>query len=159
MALLPKYELTWYFYNPNILSQEEFDKRLSYVISVAKQYKIKLIIEPYNHDAWLEKIKGREDDPERGRRCQICYLDRLKKTADLAKKKKFNFFSTTLLTSPYKDTDSIKTISKDLSQSMGIKFLEFDFPTEELYRKSQDLAKELGIYRQKFCACEYSIKK
>jgi|GEM_PF-58995 len=154
--LMPRYDLTWYFYNSNLCDKEEYNKRLAAVSEVAKKFKIKLIIEDYNHVAWLEFVKGRENDPERGARCQICYRDRLLKTIQLAKTKKFDFFSTSLLVSPYKDSEKIKSISRDLSKEFGIKFLEEDFQSEDAYRKSQDLAKELGIYRQKFCGCEYS---
>ena len=157
--LLPKFKLTWYFYNSNILSEEEFNKRLLYVRMMAEKYKINLIVEPYNHADWLQKVSGRKADLERGARCQICYLDRLKKTAELAQENNFDYFSTTLLVSPYKDTDSIKKISQDLSTQFGIKFLDADFQLNDGYLKSQELAKEFGFYRQKFCACEYSLKQ
>ena len=107
-VLLPKYKVTWFFYNPNLNSEEEYDLRLKYVRQMAERLKIKLRVVPYNHSVWLEKIKGREADQEKGRRCQICYLDRLRETVALAKKDKFDFFGTTLLVSPYKDGAAIK---------------------------------------------------
>jgi UDP-GlcNAc:undecaprenyl-phosphate GlcNAc-1-phosphate transferase len=156
--LLPKYRLTWFFYNPNLVSQAEYDKRLEAVTLMAEKFSIPLIVIPYENQAWCRKIKGREADPERGVRCQICYLDRLRETAKTAKEKGFEFFGTTLLTSPYKDKESIIKMSKDLSSSFGVKFLAEDFQASDGYRKSQALAKELGIYRQKFCGCKYSIR-
>ncbi len=154
--LLPKYNLTWYFYNPNLCCQEEYDKRLKYVKLMAKKFNIPLIVEPYDHEPWLQKIKGRENDPERGGRCQICYLDRLRQTVELAKKEDFDFFSTTLLSSPYKDINAINRLGKDLAKSFQVAYLDWDFQANNGYQKSQNLAKKLGVYRQKFCGCEYS---
>jgi predicted adenine nucleotide alpha hydrolase (AANH) superfamily ATPase len=156
--LLPKYRLTWFFYNPNLLSQAEYDKRLEYVKLMSEKFSIPLIVVPYGHKSWCKKVKGREADPERGARCQICYLDRLRETAKLAKENNFDFFGTTLLTSPYKDKAVITKMSSDLASSFGVKFLEEDFQANDGYRKSQELAKELEIYRQKFCGCEYSVR-
>ena len=158
-VLLPKYKVTWFFYNPNLNSEEEYDLRLKYVRQMAERLKIKLRVVPYNHSVWLEKIKGREADQEKGRRCQICYLDRLRETVALAKKDKFDFFGTTLLVSPYKDGAAIKKQAHDLADSFGVKFLEDDFLANGVYRKSQELAKQLGIYRQKYCGCEFSLNK
>lgn len=155
--LLPHYNVTWYFYNPNLNSQEEYDRRLSAVKLVAEKFNISLIIEPYDHKNWLTKIKGHEKDQEKGKRCQICYRERLEKTARLAKNKKFDFFSTSLLVSPYKDAQAIQEISRILAKDYQTKFLEADFQADNGYQKSQILAKELGIYRQKFCGCEYSL--
>lgn len=154
--LLPNFRLTWYFYNSNLNSQEEYDQRLAAVKEVATRFNIPLIIEPYEHSAWRELVRGREGDTEKGGRCQICYRDRLAKTADLARRQGFDFFSTSLLVSPYKDTAAIMAISRQLQAEMGVKFLEEDFQSDNIYRRSQELAKELGLYRQKFCGCEFS---
>lgn len=151
------YDLTWYFYNPNLLSKEEYERRLEAVKEVSVKFGIRLIVEPYEHGNWLKLVKGREMDKEKGGRCLICYRDRLLKTALLAKKNNFDFFSTSLLISPYKDTVSIINISYQLEKELGIKFLEYDFKSDNAYRRSQELAKELGIYRQKFCGCEFPL--
>jgi predicted adenine nucleotide alpha hydrolase (AANH) superfamily ATPase len=154
--LAPFYDLTWYFYNSNLCDKEEYDKRLKAVEAMAEKFKIKLIIKPYDHKAWLLKVKGRESDLERGVHCQICYRDRLLKTVELAKNQGFDFFSTSLLVSPYKDSEAIKNISRALASEYKIKFLEEDLQSDNAYSKSQALAKELGIYRQKFCGCEFT---
>ncbi len=156
--LLPNYNLTWYFYNPNLNSRAEYERRLEAVKTVAEKFKIPLIVEPYDHELWLKAISGHELDPERGARCQICYTDRLEKTAKLSSEKKFDFFSTSLLVSPYKDTVAIKKIGAELATSYKVKFLATDFQANDGYRKSQTFAKELGIYQQKFCGCEFSLK-
>jgi len=159
VRLLSRFRLTWFFHNPNLVSQEEYDKRLKYVKLMATKFSIPLIVAPYEHKAWCELVKGRELDPERGVRCRLCYSDRLRATVKLARSKKFDFFATSLSLSPYKDKEAIAAISKKLAIEIGVKFLDEDFQTDNAYYKSQELAKELGMYRQKFCGCEYSIKK
>jgi len=159
VRLLPHYRLTWFFYNPNLVSQAEYDKRLSYVKLMAEKFSIPLIVVPYEHGVWCGLVKGRENDPEKGKRCQICYLDRLRATVKLAKSKKFDFFATALTVSPYKDQTVIVAMSQKLAADFGVQFLEADFQADDGYFKSQELAKELGIYRQKFCGCEFSIYK
>ncbi len=157
--LLPKYKLTWYFYNSNLSSLAEYNLRLEAVRLVARKFNIPLLIEPYEHAVWLETVKGNEESPERGARCQICYRGRLAKTAELARLNKFDYFSTSLLVSPYKDTEAIKRIGHELAGANGLKFLDDDFQKDNGYRQSQNLARELGIYQQKFCGCEFSLRK
>jgi predicted adenine nucleotide alpha hydrolase (AANH) superfamily ATPase len=156
--LMPKYDLTLFFYNSNIDTREEYYKRLACVKDFSEKYKLPLIIEPYDHEDWLSKIAGHEQDAEKGARCLICYRDRLEKTASLAKSRHFDFFTTSLLVSPYKDNQAIVNISKELATKYGVAFLEQDFQADDGYNKSQELAKELGYYRQKYCACEFSKK-
>lgn len=154
--LRPRYDLAWYFYNPNLVPLEEYGKRLVAVQLVAGKYDIPLFIEPYSHDVWRGLVRGREKDPERGKRCLICYKDRLFKTAVFAKEQGFSRFSTSLLVSPYKDTDAIRTLGLEAEKTLGISFLAEDFQADNGYRKSQEFAKDLGLYRQKFCGCEFS---
>lgn len=154
--LVPEFDVTLYFYNSNLCSEEEYEARLKWVRVVAEQNKIPLIIEPYNHEAWLTKIAGGENEPERGARCLVCYRDRLDKTAKIAAKQKFDYFSTSLLVSPYKDVVALNKIAKEEAAKYHSTFLERDFQANDIYNKSQVLAKELGFYRQKFCGCEFT---
>ncbi len=157
--LAPHYDLTWYFCNPNLVSLEEYEKRLEMVKLMAAKYDWPLIIEPYEHAEWQEITCGRAADPERGERCRLCYRDRLVRTARLAKEKGFDVFGTTLLVSPYKDAAAIIEIGKELEEMSEVAFLDMDFQADDGYRRSQELAKELGLYRQKFCGCEYSLNQ
>jgi len=156
--LAPEFALTWYFYNPNLCCREEYERRLAAVRFVADRYYFPLIVVPYDHASWQLKISGQEAEPERGRRCAQCYLDRLQSTAEFAKENGFDAFSTSLLVSPYKDTRAIREIANKLAVDIGVDFLDQDFQADDGYRRSQELAKELGLYRQKFCGCEYSRK-
>jgi len=156
--LLPEFEVTLYFYNSNLCSKEEYEARLYWVKFVAAENKIPLIIEPYNHEAWLSQVAGHEADLERGPRCLICYRDRLDKTAELASHGKFDYFSTSLLVSPYKDTQALIKIAQEVAAKYNTKFLDRDFQADDMYQKSQELAKQLNFYRQKFCGCEFTKK-
>jgi len=155
--LAPRYDITWYFNNPNLVSLEEYDRRLDMVRLMADKFGFGLMVEPYQHADWLEMTRGREHDPERGLRCQFCYYSRLQDTAKLAKKEDFNLFGTSLLSSPYKDTRAIRNMSRLLAKKYDLDFLDEDFQADDGYRRSQNLARELGLYRQKFCGCEYSL--
>lgn len=154
--LIPEFEITLYFYNSNLDSLTEYKERLKWVKIVAERNKIPLIIEPYNHEIWLRQALGHESDLERGARCLICYRDRLTKTVELAKNQGFNYFSTSLLVSPYKDTQALVNLAKELTLKYNVLFLDRDFQVNNTYKKSQELAKDLGFYRQKFCGCEFT---
>jgi len=150
------YEPVLYFYNPNIYPAEEYQKRLEEAEKIAKKFKLKIISKKYDHKLWLKKVKGREKDPERGERCLICYKDRLEETAILAKKMNFSFFATTLTTSPHKDAIAIIKIGQEMGKKYGVNFLEKDFKKHDGFKKSACLAKDLGLYRQNYCGCEFS---
>jgi predicted adenine nucleotide alpha hydrolase (AANH) superfamily ATPase len=154
--LRENYEPVLYFYNPSIYPAEEYEKRLKEAKKIAKKFQLKIIAEKYNHKPWLKKIKGREKDPERGERCLICYKDRLKKTAIRAQKMNFLFFTTTLTTSPHKDATAIIKIGQEMGKKYGVNFLEKDFKKQDGFKKSACLAKDLGLYRQNYCGCEFS---
>lgn len=157
--LMNRFKVTWYFYNSNIHSKEEYEKRLKAVKIFCRKYRIKLITEPYNHQEFLSLVAGRESEPEKGERCLICYYDRLKKTVKLASEKKYDFFSTSLLTSPYKRSEDIVKMCFDLGLEYGVNYLGEDFQADNGFRLSQDFARKEGYYCQKFCGCEFTMKK
>lgn len=154
--LLKKFDITLYFYNPNIDSLEEFNRRLDCVKIISKEFGLKLEIEPYQHGNWLKKVKNLELEPERGERCTICYHDRLLKTALKAKELNINNFYTSLLVSPYKDAEKIKKIANQISLNDGLKFINLDFDQMGLSKRSNMFAKEKGFYCQKYCGCEFT---
>lgn len=154
-----KFDLTLYFYNPNIFPLTEYEKRLEENRKIVKQFKLKVIEEKYDHESWLKKIKGHENDPEKGQRCLLCYEDRLLKTATFAKDKGFDYFGTTLTTSPHKLAEEINRLGGEISRELKISFLEADYKKNDGFKKSSQLSKDLGLYRQDYCGCEFSIKK
>lgn len=157
--LKKSYNLTWYFYNPNLASKDEYDKRLEAVKEASKKYKIKLIVEDYNPKSWQEKIKGREGDREGGARCYICFQDRVSKTAQLAKKQAFSYFATSLVISPFKNEKMIKEIASIEEKKYAVSFLDLNWRKDNNFKKSLDLAKKNSWYRQNFCGCYFSQRK
>ena len=155
-VLKKDYEVVLYFYNPNIYPESEYEKRLVEAKKIAAEYGLKLILEKYDHRAWLNKIKGQEKDLERGERCWICYRDRLEKTAKIAREKGFAFFTTTLTISPHKDAKKISQLGREMENKYKVKFLDRDLKKQDGFKKSTYLGKELGLYRQNYCGCEFS---
>lgn len=150
--LAKKYLVTLYYCNPNIDSLEEWEKRLEAVRALADKFNFPLIVEPYKPEDFKKISDGSESLPEGGVRCLSCYGQRLKYAASLTDKSDFDFFTTSLTVSPYKDSDTIMAIGRTLSP----KFLSLDFKDNDGYRKSNNFAKEQGYYRQNYCACVYS---
>jgi len=152
--LKKRFRIILYFYNPNIYPVSEYNKRLAEAKKISKKLKLNLTIEKYEHDLWLRRVHGHEKDQERGARCLICYKDRLRKTAEMAAEKNYNYFATTLTTSPHKDAQAISKIGRELEKKYDIKFLDKDFKKQDGFKKSVQLSKELGLYRQNYCGCE-----
>ncbi len=157
--LAKNYDLTLFYYNPNIDNQAEWEKRLEAVRAVAEAENFSLIIEPYDSSPWLQKVVGYEAAPEGGARCVICFRDRLMKTAELARTQRFDYFTTSLTTSPYKDSTLILSLGAEIGFKIGAKFLAYDFKTNDGSNKSLEWAKTLGLYRQKYCGCEFAKNK
>jgi len=158
--LIPKYRVTWYFYNPNLSSKEEYNRRLQSARQAAKIIGVKLVTVPYRHEAWREMVRDRERDAERGPRCQLCYRERLQAAYDYARRNHYHYFSTSLLISPYKDGESIRKICESLENSgTGPKFMDADFQADNGFHSSLNWARERGLYLQKYCGCEFSFRK
>ena len=151
--LKPYFEITILYYNPNTYPENEFEKRYN---EFSKLDGFKMMKVDYNHLEFLDIAKGLENEKEGGARCYNCYKLRLKKTATLAKELSFDFFSTTLSISPHKNTHWINEIGLELEKEIGVKFLYSDFKKKDGYKRSITLSKELGMYRQDYCGCEYS---
>ena len=153
------YDVSLFFANSNLDSAKEFTKRADNARRVAEEYGLPLIMENYNHDEWLDLIKGLEDEPERGARCLACYEHRLKQTADKAEELGFDYFTTSLSVSPHKDGQAIIHLGRKIGDKMRSRFLDRHFGLGEGFKKSVAKAKELGLYRQKYCGCEFSKKQ
>jgi len=117
---------------------------------------IKFIEGEYNPDEYYSLAKGLEQAPEGGERCSLCFKLRLEKTARLAKEMNADFFDTTLTVSPYKNYDVISEMAKEISERLGTKYLSGNYKKQDGYKRSIDLSKEYGLYRQHYCGCDYS---
>ena len=143
--------------NTNINNQDEFEKRYKAATTVSKYYSKDVIKEKYNHLQWLEAVKGLELEPEKGLRCLECFKFSFELTALKALELGINTFTSTLTISPHKNSKEIIKIGLDVARKYGINFLSIDFCKDNGFKKSVDLSKELDLYRQKYCGCEFSI--
>ncbi len=146
---LKENQLTLFFYNPNIMPQEEYFKRLEAVKQLAFCYQLKLVIGKVD-DSFFELTKGLENEIEGGKRCFACFENRLMKTASLSDD--FDYFVTSLVMSPYKNAIKINQIGKKISK----KYLAIDF-NQERYNRSITLSKKNQLYRQKYCGCNFKF--
>lgn len=145
------FEVTGFFYNPNIHPVEEYQKRRGAVEDFAGENKIEGIFPEYIESEFFNAVGENKDRPQR---CSLCWALRLKKTARMAKEKGFDYFTTTLLVSPYQDQEILKKIGRDIAQEENIEFYYEDFRPG--FRKAHNEAKAKGIYCQKYCGCMYS---
>jgi hypothetical protein len=148
------YDVTALFYNPNIFPKEEYLKRLDAAIVVARETKVPLVEGEYEGKKWQDFVAGYEKEKEGGKRCELCYKFRLAKTAQLAKG--FDCFTTTMTISPHKSAETINEIGNSVAKNYGVKFLKKDFKNG--FAKSIRFSKEMKLYRQGYCGCEYSIR-
>ena len=157
IALLKEmgYSPVVYFCNPNLDTGEEFERRLEAQKIVCMYHWVDLIVEEYDHKAFLEYVKGLENEPERGKRCDKCIELRLKMAAAKAKELGIDKFTTSLVISPHKNYEKITAIGKSLEDDTLI-YLPLDFKKKDGFLKTNKLSKELGIYRQNYCGCEFA---
>ncbi|MGB9694785.1 MAG: epoxyqueuosine reductase QueH [Caldisericaceae bacterium] len=150
------YDVTGFFYNSNIQPEEEYALRLDNVKKLSKIYGMPLIEGEYNPDAWLNMVKGLEGEREGGARCYVCYEERLEKTAIMASKMGFDFFTTTISISPHKKSEWVFEISERIEKKYGVKFLRADFKKHNGFKASVILSRYFNLYRQNYCGCIYS---
>ena len=153
------FTVTFYFYNPNIHPKKEYMHRLKDVEMISKKFNIPLIIGSYEMKKWFELTKNLKEEPEGGKRCDVCFKMRLEKTADIAKKLNIDLFGTTLSISPHKNHITINSIGKTLADAKKLTFYESNFKKKDGFKKAIQLSNELNIYRQNYCGCIYSIRK
>ncbi len=171
MELLTGYfeNVTIYFYNPNIDTGEEYEKRFAELVRLSETApfakNVSVVHGEYEPERFLKMAEGREHLPEKGARCYDCYKMRLEKSAAYAKDCGFDYFSTTLSISPYKISRWINEIGILLEEEMYNKFgensptfLYSDFKKKNGYKRSIELSSEYGLYRQDYCGCRFSRK-
>ncbi len=157
--LIEDFDITVYFYNPNMDSKEEYEKRAEEIkrfLSVAYKDKVGLITEDYLPSEYLNAVNGLENQPEGGARCEKCFYLRLKKTAEYAQKNSFDFITATLTVSPYKNAKLINQVGESVCENSAIKWLYSDFKKANGYLRSIELSKLFGLYRQNYCGCVFS---
>ena len=155
-----EYDPDIFYYNPNIEPEAEFRKRAEEEERFVREFRpdggVKVIVAPYDHGEFASIAKGREQLPERGERCYLCYELRLRRTAEYAKKEGYDCFTTSLSISPYKSALWINEIGERLAEEIHIPFLYSDFKKKNGYKRSIELSKKYNLYRQDWCGCVYS---
>lgn len=152
--------ITVFYYNPNIWPYEEYVKRVNeqkeFILKFDVDNKMSFIEGSYDSEKFYLITKGLEKEKEGGSRCFKCYRLRLEETAKLAKEKNYDYFTTTLTISPYKDAQKLNCIGKDLEDKYELEYLYSDFKKKNGYKRSIELSKEYNLYRQNYCGCIFS---
>lgn len=150
------FDVTIYYYNPNLDTLEEFLLRAGEQQRYCRKLNITCIIEQYEKQDFIDAVNGYEGEKEGGIRCEKCFFLRLKKTAKKCKELCFDYFATTLTISPLKNANLINEIGQKLQEKEGVKYLPTDFKKDNGYLRSVELSGQNGLYRQNYCGCYYS---
>lgn len=153
--------VTVFFYNPNITRPEEYRKRVEeekrLIRELPVKYPISFLEGVYEPERFFESVKGLEQEPEGGKRCEVCFKLRLEEAARIAAENGgFDFFTTSLTISPLKNADLLNEVGEAAGQKYGISFLPSDFKKKNGYKRSIELSREYGLYRQDYCGCVFS---
>jgi predicted adenine nucleotide alpha hydrolase (AANH) superfamily ATPase len=159
VLLTKDFNVTAYFFNPNIHPDKEYRLRRDELIDFSKNTSLNLIVQETDSSSWHEYIRGFENEPEKGKRCYKCFEMRLENTAKFAKENNFDIFTTSLSISPHKNAAKINEIGNQLSAKYEIKFFEANFKKNDGFKKSCEIASQYNLYRQTYCGCIYSIRK
>ena len=156
--------VTVFYYNPNIYPDEEYFHRVReqerFLSEFPTKYPVEFIEGDFEKDRfYIEVARGLENEPERGRRCEKCFELRLSETAKRAKSGAFDYFCTTLTISPQKDPVLLNAIGSRLGEEYGVPFLPSEFRKKEGYKRSTEISREYGMYRQNYCGCVYSMSR
>lgn len=152
------YEVISYFCNPNIYPVEEYEKRLQAERILCKSLGCELVEAEYNPNEYYEAVKGLEEEPEKGARCDKCFELRLNKTADFAKSIGVDIFTTSIVISPHKNFAKLTKIGEEIAKNKGINYLAIDFKKKDGFLKTNKISKELNLYRQNYCGCKFAMR-
>ena len=162
--LAADYEITVFFYNPNITDRVEYEKRKENQIRFIEAYnekkqapfKVSFMEGDYDTEAYIRLCGPFADEPEGSHRCELCFRKRLEKTAETAAMLNFDTFTTTLTVSPHKAYDVISSIGRKVADIYKVGYLDIDFKKKDGFKRSIELSREYGLYRQNYCGCEWS---
>lgn len=152
------YSVVVYFYNPNIFPQEEYEKRLEAQKVLCKHFDCELIIGDYEPDVYYEHIRGLEEEPEKGLRCDKCFELRLRKAAEVAKELGIEVFTTSMVISPHKNYEKLTQIGQNIAKDMNLTYFSENFRKNDGFLKTNQISKSLNLYRQNYCGCKFAKK-
>ncbi len=156
--LAADYNVTGYFYNPNIEPEDEYRHRWAETRKIEPILNFPCEEGPYDRDRWADMTRLFAAEPEKGRRCAVCYALRLDRTARRAVELGFPAFATIMSVSPWKDAGLMNRIGSQLARKYALRFLESDFKKKDGFRKSVEISRRLGLYRQNYCGCRFSFR-
>lgn len=155
--------ITVFYYNPNIYPDEEYEMRVReqqrFIRAFPAKHPIDFIEGAYDKERFYEMARGLESVPEGGQRCFQCYELRLREAGELAKARGFDYFTTTLSISPMKNAQKLNEIGQRLAEELGVAYLCSDFKKRNGYKRSTELSREYGMYRQDYCGCVFSYNQ
>jgi len=146
-----------FFYNPNIQPEREFKQRKDEAQRLASMMGFNLVCLTEGQEEWLDRVKGFENEPEGGKRCEICYQFRLDKSAQYAEEEGIPWLATTLSISPHKKAAVINAIGNAAAKKYGINFFNADFKKKNGFKISCELSEKYQLYRQDYCGCLFSL--
>lgn len=156
------FEITVFYYNPNIFPESEYTKRIleqqMLIRDMKFRYPVSFIAGNYERERFYEIARGLEHLKEGGERCFKCYEIRLEEAAKIAKEIEYDYFTTSLSISPMKNAEKLNEIGTKLAAKYGVEYLQSDFKKKNGYKRSIELSKEYGLYRQDYCGCEFSFR-
>lgn len=156
--LTPRFRVVPVWFNPNIYPDEEHERRFAAAEEVCAAFGLGLFRRDMPHESWLNVQAAREEDPEGGTRCQICIVTRLFGSVEVAAAADCDLFTTTLTVGPQKDVEYIHEVGRKFAEGFGLRWLEETFRKGEGFKRSVELSEELGLYRQHYCGCEFSLR-
>lgn len=150
------FDISVFFYDPNIHPRAEYNKRRDEMRDYAKKLGIKFEEGEYDSAHWLIRTKGLEHESEKGRRCSVCFDMRLATTAAKAKLENYDAWATVLTISPHKDSKQINNIGNALAAKFQVPFIDGDWKKNNGFKIASELSRQQGFYRQDYCGCIYS---
>ena len=156
------FEITVFYYNPNIFPENEYTKRIleqqMLIDDMKMKYPVSFLAGNYDRDRFFEMAAGLEHLREGGERCFKCYELRLEEAAKVARDGGFDYFTTTLSISPMKNAEKLNEIGTKIGKKYDVSYLQSDFKKKNGYKRSIELSKTYGLYRQDYCGCEFSFR-
>ena len=155
------FEITVFYFNPNIAPEEEYRKRVEEQRRLIEQlpavYPIQFEEGRYVPEEFYSRVRGLEKEPEGGARCRVCFELRLEEAARLASESGYDYYTTTLSISPLKNAQVLAQVAVEMGEKWGVRWLPSDFKKKEGYKRSIQLSKDYDLYRQNYCGCKFSI--
>lgn len=155
-TLKDDFDLHCFFCNPNIQPEEEYEKRLIEARNVATHYSVPFYADTYNSNSWEEAVLGFEHTREGGKRCERCFLLRLRRTAKFCARHSFSAFTTVMSISPHKRIETLNETGIQAANEFGVTYEPFNFKKNNGFQNSITLSNELKLYRQDYCGCRLS---